>query len=107
RVTAKVVVADPGPVADRRIDYAGINVLTLGLVALLLALDDGTDRGWTNPVILALFAVAAIALVAFALIERAAGDWALVPRDVLANRTFVAACITTLMMSATFFTSLL
>jgi predicted MFS family arabinose efflux permease len=106
-VTAKVVADDPGTVADRQIDYAGINVLTLGLVALLLALDEGTDRGWTNPLIVALFAIAAIALVAFAFIERRAGDKALVPGDVLANRTFVAACITTLMMSATFFTSLL
>jgi len=106
-VTLKVVAADPGTTSDRRIDYAGINVLTIALVALLLALDEGTDRGWTNPLILGLFALTAIGLAAFGFVERAAGDKALVPGDVLGNRTFVAACLTVLMMSAIFFSALL
>src|SRR5262249_50113829 len=62
-VTWRVVPEDQGTLADRRIDYAGIATLSLGLLALLLALDEGVDLGWTNPWILGLFAFAAVALV--------------------------------------------
>ena len=39
------------PRGDRRerIDYPGIATLTVGLVALLLALDQVTDWGWSDP----------------------------------------------------------
>ena len=46
-------------------------------------------------------------LVAFGVIERRAGSWALIPRDVMGNAGFRAACIATLMMSAVFFAALL
>jgi EmrB/QacA subfamily drug resistance transporter len=106
-VTWRIVADDPGSPTDRRIDYAGIVLLSLGLVALLLALDEGADRGWTDPLILGLFAVAAVALVAFALVERRADEASLVPRDVLGNRAFFASCITVLLMSAIFFSALM
>ena len=41
------------------------------------------------------------------MIERRAGADALIPADMLANRAFVAACLTTLLMSAIFFAALL
>ena len=106
-VTWRIVGDDPGSVSDRRLDYAGMVTLSAGLVGLLLALDEGTDRGWTNGLILGLFAVAAIALAAFVAIERRAGDKALVPADVLRNRTFLASCVAVLLMSAIFFSTLL
>ena len=106
-VTWRLVRDDPPTSADRRLDYGGISTLSLGLVCLLLALDQGTDVGWTHPRILGLFGVSAAALVAFVLVERRAAAKALVPRDVLANRSFFAACITVLMMSAIFFAALL
>ena len=46
-------------------------------------------------------------LVAFGLVERRAGSWALIPRDVIGNPGFRAACLATLMMSAVFFAALL
>jgi EmrB/QacA subfamily drug resistance transporter len=106
-VTWRIVGDDPGSVSDRRLDYAGIASLSVGLIALLLALDEGTDRGWTDRLILGLFALAAVALAAFVVIERRAGDKALVPADVLRNRTFLASCLTVLLMSAIFFSTLL
>jgi EmrB/QacA subfamily drug resistance transporter len=90
-----------------RIDYAGIASLSVGLIALLVALDQVTDWGWSDPRILILFGACALLLVAFTVIERHAGSWALIPRDVMANREFRAACIATLFMSATFFAALL
>lgn len=89
------------------IDYRGMAVLSLGLLAMLLALDWAVDLGWTAPLILFLFVSSAVALVAFAFVERGAGDTALVPKDVLKNRTFAAACLATLLNSAIFFAALL
>lgn len=106
-VTLRVVPRDRPHEPDQRIDYAGVVALSMGLFVLLLALDMGTDLGWTSPRILGLFAVAALSLVAFAFAERRAGAHALIPRDVLGNRAFLAAGLATLLMSAIFFAALL
>ncbi|MCB1494287.1 MAG: MFS transporter [Bauldia sp.] len=106
-VTWRVVAADRVGAGERKIDYGGIAVLSAGLIALLLALDEGTDIGWLDVRIIGLFVVAALALVGFALVEHRAGEHALVPRDVLDNREFAAAALATLLMSALFFAALL
>jgi MFS family permease len=84
-----------------------IALLSIGLFALLFALDEGIDLGWTDPLIVGLVALATVALVGFVLIERRAGAMALVPNDVLKNRAFLPACMATLLMSAIFFAALL
>jgi len=102
------VVARVGPATtSERIDYAGVCALSIGLFALLLSLDMGTDLGWMSPTILGLFALAAAALMAFVFIEHGAGSNALVPREVFSNGAFVSACLATLLMSAIFFAALL
>jgi EmrB/QacA subfamily drug resistance transporter len=53
----------------RTVDVPGIAALTVGLTALVLALVEGNSWHWGSARILALFAVAAIALAAFAAIE--------------------------------------
>jgi EmrB/QacA subfamily drug resistance transporter len=92
---------------DQRIDYAGIAALSVGLVSLLIALDQVADWGWGDPRVVGLFALAAVLIVAFVPIERHAGEHALVPREVMRNRSFTASCVAILFMSATFFASLL
>jgi MFS family permease len=77
------------------------------LVALLLALDQATDWGWGDPRIIGLAAACAVLLVVFGFVERGMGPSALVPREVIANRNFAAACLTVLCMSAVFFAALL
>jgi EmrB/QacA subfamily drug resistance transporter len=106
-VTLKVIAKDSSTSANQSIDYAGVAALSIGLFALLLALDEGATRGWLDPLIAGLFLASAVALIAFALIERRAGVNALIPADILTNRAFVAACLTTLLMSAIFFAALL
>jgi EmrB/QacA subfamily drug resistance transporter len=54
----------------KSVDLAGIGTLTVGLTALVLGLVEGNAWHWSSARILALFAVALIALVAFVLIER-------------------------------------
>jgi EmrB/QacA subfamily drug resistance transporter len=93
--------------ADRRIDYAGISAISVGLVSLLIALDQVDDWGWGDPKVIGLLALAAAMLIAFVPIERRAGQHALVPREVMRNESFTASCIAILFMSATFFASLL
>ena len=97
---------EPEP-TDRRIDYGGVAALSIGLVSLLVALDQVTDWGWGDPRIVALLAICAALLVGFAFVERRIGEAALIPRDVIANRDFATACLAVLLMSAVFFATLL
>jgi EmrB/QacA subfamily drug resistance transporter len=92
---------------DHKIDYPGIASLSIGLVSLLIALDQVDDWGWGDPRVIGLLALAAILIVAFIPIERRADLHALVPREVMRNRSFTASCVAILFMSATFFAALL
>jgi EmrB/QacA subfamily drug resistance transporter len=92
---------------DRRIDYPGIAALTVGLVSLLVALDQVDDWGWGDPRVIGLFALAVIGIASFIPIERRAGTHALVPREIIRNESFTASCIAILFMAATFFAALL
>jgi len=106
-VTQRQVAETRGDTAERKIDYRGILTLSGGVVALLVALDQGTETGFGDPPILALFAVGAALLVVFAFVELRQGPSALVPRSVLENREFMAAAVAVLAMSAIFFSALL
>ncbi|MGH3993830.1 MAG: MFS transporter, partial [Pseudonocardiaceae bacterium] len=106
-VTWRSVRESSGAGAEEGVDVPGVATLSVGLIALLLALDQVTTWGWTDPRILALFAGCVLLLIAFAVIERRVGERALVPREVMANPAFRAACLTTLLMSAVFFVVLL
>src|SRR5436309_1660265 len=97
----------PVDTEGERVDYAGSVVLTVALVALLVALDQATDWGWGDPRIIALVALFLLLIPVFVLIERRMGRNALVPPDVMRNTSFSMACLAILMMSATFFASLL
>ncbi len=106
-VTWRSVHESKGAGAEEGIDVPGVVTLSVGLVALLLALDQVTKWGWTDPRILALFAGCVLLLIAFGFVERRAGERALIPREVMGNPDFRAACLTTLCMSAVFFVVLL
>jgi EmrB/QacA subfamily drug resistance transporter len=93
--------------AQRHIDYGGIALVSTGIVLLLVGLDEGSTEGFGSPAILALFGIGALLLLAFFRFERGQGEGALVPRDVLRNRVFSAACLATLLMSAIYFSALL
>ncbi len=106
-VTYTTVARDKATGERERMDYAGVATLSLSLVALLVALDQATDWGWGDWRIVALLVISVVALGAFVLAQRHGAGHALVPPDVVANRTFLAACLTTLLASGTFFAVLL
>ena len=106
-VTYRLVkVAEPDE-GRQQIDYPGIAAISVGLVSLLVALDQIDDWGFGDPRVLGMFALAAVLLIAFVPIERRAGAHALIPRAVMANESFRASCLAILLMSATFFAALL
>ena len=97
-------VHDVGDAPGRqKVDYAGVTTLSLSLIALLVALDQAPLWGWGDPRIVGLFVGCVVLFAAFLVIERRAGANALVPGDVMRNREFMAAALSVLMMSATFF----
>ncbi len=106
-VTLRFIARDKPEETDRSIDYGGVVTLSLGLVALLIALDQVTDWGWGSGRIIGLLAICVAMLAAFGLIERRLRDRALIPRDVIRNRDFAACCLAVLLMSAIFFAALL
>jgi EmrB/QacA subfamily drug resistance transporter len=106
-VTWFLVRIEEPEVGEQRIDYGGIAALSVGLVSLLIALDQADDWGWTDPKVIGLLAVATLLVVAFVPIERRAGKNALVPSEVMRNESFRASCLAILFMSATFFAALL
>ncbi|HEY3492990.1 MAG TPA: MFS transporter [Solirubrobacterales bacterium] len=92
---------------EHRIDYAGITTLSIGLVSLLIGLDQIADWGLSDPRVIAMLVLAAVMIAAFLPLERRAGAHALVPREVMRNESFTASCFAVLFMAATFFAALL
>ena len=103
----KSVHLDEPESADHAIDYPGIAAISIGLVSLLIALDQVDDWGWGDPRVIAMLAIAAIGVAAFVPLERRAKGHALIPAAIIGNRDFAASCVAILCMSATFFASLL
>ena len=58
---------------DAELDYAGASLLTVSVATFMIALEQGS-QGWTEPVVVGLFAVAAVAAVVFVAVERRASE---------------------------------
>lgn len=106
-VTSAMVSESTVDSGERKIDYLGVALVSVGAIAILVALDQGPEEGFGSPFIIGPIVGGAVVLGAFLWAERRQDDRALVPDDVLANRTFAAACAAVLLMSAIFFAALL
>jgi len=93
--------------AKERLDYGGIVTLSLGLFALLFALDQATTWGWSDPRIIGLLVAFLVLGAAFVLLERRAGSSALVPGDVIGNRQFAASGVAMALVAPAFVAPLL
>ncbi len=101
-----IPISDIAP-ARLQIDYRGIVVFSAGLVALLVALDQASAWGWGDWRIIAGLGLAAALIVTFPLIERRAGDAALIPGDIMRNRGVAIACVLKVLMAPAYATALL
>ena len=68
-VTRLVVSESRDTSAVQRLDLPGLLASGIGLFALTFALIEANSYGWTDPVIVALFATSAVSLVGFVLLE--------------------------------------
>jgi EmrB/QacA subfamily drug resistance transporter len=82
----------------RSVDIPGVATLTIGLAALVLALVEGNEWGWGSARELAMFAVAAVGLTAFALVERRRSS-PMVDFNFFRSRTFLGANIVAFIVS--------
>lgn len=89
-VAALWIVPAVPPVTGRRVDAAGALVATGSLVALIYGLVEAGSAGWTAPLPLGLFALAAGGFAGFVVIERSAPD-PLVPLAIFRRRPTVTA----------------
>ncbi len=94
-------------VEEEKVDYRGIAAISLGLVCLLVALDQAPDWGLGDWRVLGLLVASLVLLILFALIEPRQGRFALIPSEVMRNVQFRSACAAVLLMSAVFFSTVL
>jgi len=84
--------------AEQRVDIPGVLTLTIGLAALVLALVEGNAWHWGSARELALFAIAAIGLSSFAIVERRQSS-PMVDFRFFRSRTFLGANIVAFIVS--------
>jgi MFS family permease len=68
-VAGRYVCGESRAETARRVDWAGMSLLTAGLVVLIMALVRGNPDGWTSSLVLTLFTAAAVLLAAFFVVE--------------------------------------
>ena len=94
------------PRTPGRIDLFGALLISLALVSGIGALTLAGERGWTDPVILGGFAVAAASLLAFVFVERRLRAPLIDPR-LFANRSFSASNAVSLLTGYTLATAII
>jgi EmrB/QacA subfamily drug resistance transporter len=87
---ARVIERDRPEGQRERFDFVGAGLFTTGLVALLVALNQGHDLGWTSPAILGLFLAAFVLLASFLAVERR-GSAPMLDLSLFHSRVFSAA----------------
>jgi len=106
-VVWRFIAADKPAPTREHLDYAGVALLSIGLIGLLVGLDQSSTWGWLDIRTIALLATGILALGTLVAVQRRIGERALVPRSVIANPIFAAACLSTLLASGTWFALLL
>jgi EmrB/QacA subfamily drug resistance transporter len=69
-VAGRIIIRESKDTArEQRLDVPGLLTSGIGLFALVYALIEGNSKGWTSPLILGLFVLAAVMGIAFVLLE--------------------------------------
>jgi EmrB/QacA subfamily drug resistance transporter len=78
----------PAKHVKQKIDYWGAAAITLAIVPLLLVAEQGRSWGWTSVNSWICYGLGAVGIIAFLLVEKRAGDYALIPLRLFKNITF-------------------
>ncbi|MGD3108874.1 MFS transporter [Streptomyces sp. YGL11-2] len=73
---------------NHRIDWWGALTISIGVVPLLLVAEQGREWGWTSTRSISCYAIGAVGIIAWTLVERRMGDDALIPMRLFRNGTF-------------------
>ncbi|MQY38719.1 putative multidrug resistance protein MdtD [Streptomyces sp. RB17] len=73
---------------EHRIDWWGALTIAVGVVPLLLVAEQGQDWGWTSTKAYVCYAVGAVGLLVWVLVERAMGEEALIPMRLFRSAVF-------------------
>lgn len=98
---AAVVLQETTRQARVRFDVTGAATLAVGTGALMLALNQGPDRGWVTPLVLAGLVLAPVGLAGFVVAERSAVS-PLLPLHYLRRRNFTAPIVSSLFSGAAY-----
>lgn len=79
--------------AAPRIDWWGATAVVVTLVPLLLVAEQGRDWGWASAASIACFAIGAVGLAAFVVIESVMKDDAIIPLRLFGSSTFSMATV--------------
>lgn len=107
-IVALIVLSAVLPASGRRqervpVDYAGAAALVVCIVPMLLAFSwAGVDYAWASPQVIGPFAVSAVALAAFLVIETRAED-PMIPLSLFRNRIFAVATAVTFVSGVAMF----
>ncbi|RSN11879.1 MFS transporter [Nonomuraea sp. WAC 01424] len=96
-----VIPRDPARRERRRFDMPGALTVTGGSTLLVFALVEGPELGWGSPLVVGAFALAAVLLVIFALVEARSAD-PLMPFRLFRNRSLTVGMLVTFVYMATF-----
>ena len=88
--------------ATRRFDAVGAVTVTAGLSALVYALVDANDAGWTSTQTIGMLVLSAVLLAVFVVVELRS-DQPLVPFRIFRSRTLTGANVTGLLIGASLF----
>ncbi|MBU0686915.1 MAG: DHA2 family efflux MFS transporter permease subunit [Candidatus Margulisbacteria bacterium] len=69
-VAIKMLPSKQAAVTDTRFDFIGAILLFLGMIGLLYAINQGTQLGWGNPIIIASILVALVGFILFVIQEK-------------------------------------
>ncbi|TPG07811.1 MDR family MFS transporter [Curtobacterium flaccumfaciens] len=90
-----------------RIDWWGATLVIVTLVPLLLIAEQGREWGWDSPAAFACYAIGALGLIAFIIVERAMGDDAILPMKLFGSRVFSMSAILSVLVGFGMFGAML
>ncbi|MFD6398359.1 MDR family MFS transporter [Nocardia sp. NPDC060249] len=106
-VVTRVLHLPRKPHATHRIDFAGAIVLAIGLVPLLIVAEQGREWGWSSISSVVCYAIGAIGLAGFVVVEKFMGDAALIPLRIFDNVTFTLGVVISFVVGAAMFGGML
>jgi len=88
---------------NHRIDWWGGLALVVGIVPLLVVAEQGYSWGWGSVDAIVCYALSAIGIVAFILVERVMGESALLPLRLFSNKVFTTIIVAGFVVGAAMF----